>query len=156
MANHITELCNGCSACERQCPVEAITKVSERLYRVDPGPCIECNVCGIICPVEAVLDKAGQTIQRLRRDQRARPVVDPQTCNGCELCVELCPFECRSITGRGYDGISLLARPGACVSCGECARHCIKGAIVMTPFNIRNYDPEAEQRRLEWFLGRVE
>ena len=157
MSFRFTELCNGCSACARQCPVQAIRGELRVRYHVDEELCTDCGVCGMICPVEgAVLDAEGREVRRVPRDQRPRPVVELDLCNGCGTCLDFCPFDCRQREGRQYHGTSLLAEPLRCVACGECARHCIKGAIRMAPRSLRDYDPAAERLRLRERLAQDE
>ena len=123
------------------------------MFTIDPHTCIDCGVCGVLCPVEAVTDDHGQRVNRLPRFERPRPVVDIDLCNGCNSCVDICPFECRAVIGQPpYAGISYLQSPLACVSCGECARACLKGAIVMRRIDFRAYRPTEETERLEIHL----
>jgi len=136
--------------------VEAISGVYGELHAVDPLRCIDCGVCGFICPVEAVIDERGFRVARIPRDHRPRPVVDPDRCNGCGLCVDFCPFGCHAIIGPRYAGVSVHAHPLRCVSCGECARICIKGAITMEPVDLRDRDPEVERARIEAYLAEWE
>ncbi|MBF0142413.1 MAG: NADH-quinone oxidoreductase subunit NuoF [Magnetococcales bacterium] len=53
----INKECSGCSICERQCPVNAITgKVKEpESWRIDPVVCINCGMCVEVCKPEAIL-----------------------------------------------------------------------------------------------------
>ena len=137
MTHRIDDRCNGCSACARQCPTEAIFVPREGRYAIEPRRCIDCGVCGLVCPVEAVVDAQGTRIPRLPRASRLRPVVDADLCIGCGLCVDFCPFDCLALEGRRHAGISALAVPLACVSCGECRVICIKGAIRMQVIDVR-------------------
>lgn len=146
MAHTINKQCNGCTACVRQCPVEAIFKTPDPAYTIDPSLCIDCRVCGIVCPVGAIHDPTGRQVQRIRRDQRPRPIVDADLCNGCGLCADVCAFDCIDLVGRPYLGLAYLAVPLACTSCGDCARVCIKGAVEMCPINLRTYDPAARAK----------
>lgn len=126
----LEEMCTGCSACQRQCPAEAITGVFLEHYTIDAGTCIDCGLCGLICPEGAVLDAEGRTCERVARPDRLRPLVDLNTCNGCGTCVSVCPAQCRGIVGaRRFVGHSALLFAGLCRSCGECERRCIKGAV---------------------------
>jgi ferredoxin len=156
VAHTIDQRCDGCSACFYQCPVEAISGLYGSLHAVDPMLCIDCGVCGAICPVEAVVDEWGVRVARVPRDRRPRPVVHPDRCNGCGMCVDFCPFGCHAIVGARYAGVSIHAHPLRCVSCAECARNCIKGAITMEPVDLREYDPEAEHERIALYLAEWE
>ncbi len=152
MPHFITEDCTGCSACERQCPVDAISGNFKERYVIDPVACVECSVCGWICPDDAVLDQHGMLVPRLPRRTRPRPQLVEALCNGCSVCLDYCPFDCRDLIGRTHDGLAFLSAPGRCVGCGECAKSCIKGAIEMRPTDLREYDPVAEAVRLERLL----
>lgn len=54
----VPELCNGCGACESECPSRAISHV-EKLYSIDPGKCVECQgtydspMCAQLCNTDA-------------------------------------------------------------------------------------------------------
>lgn len=148
MPHSIDRTCEGCSACAHQCPVGAITGTFKQRYDIDAGLCIDCGVCGVVCPVESVHDARGAIVPHLRRTERPRPVVHADLCNGCAVCLAYCPFDCRAVVGPVHHGVSFLADPRACVSCGECARCCIKGAITMDRLDLRGYDPDAERAGL--------
>ena len=148
MSHRFTEACDGCSACVRQCPTGAIFGVSGKRYDVDPAACVDCHVCGWICPAGAVRDEVGQPVVRIARDLRPRPVIDASRCNGCALCTAACPFDCRQVVGPVFAGLAMLRAPERCVSCGECSRACIKGAITMRSVDIRGYLPRQERERL--------
>lgn len=152
MAHLITEDCTGCSACQRQCPVEAISGTFKERYVIDASTCVDCGVCGWICPDDAVLDGHGAPVPRLPRPMRPRPNVLEELCNGCGVCLDYCPFDCRDLVGDRHGGFSYLSGPGRCVGCGECSASCIKGAIVMEPFDLRTFDAAAEAARLERLL----
>jgi len=49
----ITELCDGCEACVKICPVNAITMQGGKA-KVDPFICVGCGACIPICPREAI------------------------------------------------------------------------------------------------------
>lgn len=152
MAHDIAIGCNGCTACARQCPTNAIRGTPRGHHVIDPDLCIDCGVCGAICPVAAVRDDLGRLVPRVSREARLRPAVDTDACNGCALCIDVCPFGCRAVVGPRYLGAAYLAAPLRCVACGECGRLCLKGAIEMRPMDLRAYDPEAEVERLEQLL----
>ena len=46
------ELCNGCGACEAECPVSAISEGNGK-YEINADTCIECGACAGVCPVGA-------------------------------------------------------------------------------------------------------
>lgn len=60
MALIITDDCNGCSACEPECPNSAITEL-DGLYVINPDKCTECvghydeSQCVLVCPVESII-----------------------------------------------------------------------------------------------------
>ena len=60
MALMITDDCNGCSACEPECPNSAITE-KDGLYVINTEKCIECvghhdeSQCVLVCPVECIV-----------------------------------------------------------------------------------------------------
>ena len=44
------EKCQGCGACARNCPLEAIYEAEEKVYAIDRSKCIKCGVCIAVCP----------------------------------------------------------------------------------------------------------
>jgi len=54
----VPDLCNGCGACEAECPNKAITHV-EKLYTIDQDKCKECQgvydspMCAQLCNTDA-------------------------------------------------------------------------------------------------------
>lgn len=135
MAYSITESCNGCTACARQCPVGAIYgKVKER-FTIDASSCIECGVCGMACPTAAVIDPVGVTCTKMSIKDRPKPVVQPEKCSGCEACVAICPFNCLEVKMNDplqvFSSTAYLVKPAKCVSCGQCEEICAKEAITI-------------------------
>jgi len=57
MALTITEECTSCSACEPECPKEAISR-GDGVYVIDQGKCTECEgeaqgpSCASVCPID--------------------------------------------------------------------------------------------------------
>ena len=152
MAHTITELCDGCSACAGQCPTKAIHGLFKERYAIDERLCIDCGVCGWICPLPAVLDAAGQVVPHLPRDERPRPLIDHELCNGCRMCVDICSVDALKIIGPIFRGVVVLSQPLACVTCGDCATICIKGAVEMGRLDLRVYDAAEQRLRLEELL----
>lgn len=135
MAYSITESCNGCSACARQCPVGAIYgKVKERFY-IDADSCIECGVCGMACPSASVIDPLGVVCNKVSIKDRPKPVVQIERCSGCEACVAICPFDCLEIQTiepfNVFGSSAHLTKPTKCVSCRQCEKICAKEAITL-------------------------
>lgn len=58
MAIVITEDCNNCTACEPECPNEAISE-GDDIFVINPNKCTECvghydePQCAAVCPVES-------------------------------------------------------------------------------------------------------
>jgi NADH-quinone oxidoreductase subunit F len=50
----IEEECDGCHACFKACPVDAITGVVKELHVIDHEACISCGACLDVCPTDAV------------------------------------------------------------------------------------------------------
>jgi ferredoxin len=67
MAYKITDKCQGCQACVRPCPTQAISGKRHEIHLIDPQRCIECGTCGRVCPYEAVLTPSGAVAQVSRR-----------------------------------------------------------------------------------------
>lgn len=53
MAYKITDACTNCSACESECPVEAISEKNGKRH-INPDVCSSCGICADTCPVEAI------------------------------------------------------------------------------------------------------
>lgn len=82
MAYMITAECVNCSACEQECPVQAITAAADQ-YVVDPDVCVDCEGyfeearCKWACPVNACVP---ERVTYLARDasmivKGAKPVI---------------------------------------------------------------------------------
>ena len=50
----ITEDCNGCTACVKPCPTDAITGERRKLHAIDQDQCIKCGICVDVCKDDAV------------------------------------------------------------------------------------------------------
>ncbi|MBU2553133.1 MAG: 4Fe-4S binding protein [Bacteroidetes bacterium] len=49
------DLCIGCTACARKCPVQAISGEKKQLHIIDPLICIKCGICASVCKFNAVI-----------------------------------------------------------------------------------------------------
>jgi ferredoxin len=45
--------CTNCSACEGECPSEAISEKNDKRW-IDAAKCVDCGACAGSCPVEAI------------------------------------------------------------------------------------------------------
>jgi len=50
----ILEVCTGCGACKKVCPVDAISGEKKQQHIIDQNKCIKCNQCFDICKFQAV------------------------------------------------------------------------------------------------------
>jgi NADH-quinone oxidoreductase subunit F len=50
----VEELCDGCHACFKACPVDAITGTTKELHVIHHDACISCGACFDVCPTEAI------------------------------------------------------------------------------------------------------
>jgi len=50
----VTELCTGCTICERNCPVSAISGEKGQPHVIDPESCTRCGVCRSLCNFDAI------------------------------------------------------------------------------------------------------
>jgi electron transport complex protein RnfB len=133
----ITEQCNGCGACVRICPAEAITGVRKKLHVIDAGSCIECGACGRVCPEDSVMDASGAICTRVKKSDWPKPQFNLRKCLACIICIEACPVGCLGFTGRLGSGAlhnyPYLENAGrTCIGCGFCATSCPVDAITMS------------------------
>jgi NAD-dependent dihydropyrimidine dehydrogenase PreA subunit len=49
------EVCDGCHACFKACPVEAISGTVKEVHVIDQEVCISCGACFDVCPVEGAV-----------------------------------------------------------------------------------------------------
>jgi len=50
----VEELCNGCHACFKACPADAITGKNKELHVIHHEACISCGACFDACPTDAI------------------------------------------------------------------------------------------------------
>ncbi len=69
MAYMITAECVNCSACEQECPVQAISPAADQ-YVIDPDVCVDCEGyfeearCKWACPVNACVPERESYLAR--------------------------------------------------------------------------------------------
>jgi len=51
----IDDNCNGCTACARACPTDAITGEKKQLHVINQDACIKCGKCFTVCRFDAVI-----------------------------------------------------------------------------------------------------
>jgi len=134
MSYRITEACNGCGACGKVCPVEAISGRKNSLHAVNDEQCIECGVCGRVCPIGAVQDPFGIRCTMLKKSSWEKPLLNKKQCMSCGICIDACPVGCLAMASSDsaypheYPG---LENEKTCIGCGFCARECPVDAISM-------------------------
>jgi formate hydrogenlyase subunit 6/NADH:ubiquinone oxidoreductase subunit I len=135
MPYKITDACNGCSACERICPVDAIHGEKKKRYYIDGDICIECGACGKVCPTGAIVDQNNRPCEKVKRSEWEKPQFNTELCASCNICIETCPVGCIELsdaTGKDMHGYPFLAAEKACIGCGFCAADCPVDAITMS------------------------
>jgi NAD-dependent dihydropyrimidine dehydrogenase PreA subunit len=50
----VEDLCDGCHACFKACPTDAITGTTKELHVIHHDACISCGACFDVCPTEAI------------------------------------------------------------------------------------------------------
>ena len=135
MSHSIMEKCNGCGACVRMCPSEAISGEKEKIHLISAVLCIDCGVCGKVCPEGAIKDKAGAVCRRMKKSAWQKPRFELKACVACINCIETCPTGSIGFTGRTLPNdphnYPHLENEKTCIGCGFCAVECPVEAITM-------------------------
>ncbi|MDI6795216.1 MAG: NADH-ubiquinone oxidoreductase-F iron-sulfur binding region domain-containing protein, partial [bacterium] len=48
------ETCNGCSACLKACPHDAISGEKKQVHKIDEDKCQKCGICMEVCKFESI------------------------------------------------------------------------------------------------------
>ncbi|HOO89737.1 MAG TPA: 4Fe-4S binding protein [Syntrophales bacterium] len=134
MAYRITDACNGCGACQKICPVDAIDGEKKELHVIDEARCIECGSCGRICPQQAVQDGFGIACETIKHSKWEKPVFDRKKCMSCTICIDACPVKCLALSeaeAKDPHGYPYLEKEKICLGCGFCAYECPVNAVTM-------------------------
>jgi NAD-dependent dihydropyrimidine dehydrogenase PreA subunit len=51
----LEEICNGCGACKRVCPADAIRGTRKMPHRIDPITCVKCGTCFDVCKFKSIM-----------------------------------------------------------------------------------------------------
>ena len=135
MSYTVTEKCNGCGACIRICPADAVSGEKKKIHSIDAGLCIACGACGRICPQSALLDDKGAQCVMVKRSEWLKPQIEIATCVACGICIDACPVGCLDMSAqprsKGVDPFSYLKDARACIGCGFCSLECPMDVITM-------------------------
>lgn len=138
MSHTITGNCQGCTACLKVCPTQAIRGERKVIHVIDVAHCIDCGACGRICAFTAVLDQHAQSCTHARRAEWLKPCFDLKLCTACGLCIQACPVSCLEL----YQSLKMdktlypnLSRADDCLACGFCVDICPVDAVRMASPN---------------------
>lgn len=135
MSFSITQACNGCQACKKICPVDAISGERKENHTIDGTVCIDCGACGRICPQQAILDGSGKACSMIKRSQWMNPQFEMKTCMSCTICLDACPVNCLALMeapeAKNLHMYPYLKDEKVCIGCGFCSAECPVEAISM-------------------------
>jgi formate hydrogenlyase subunit 6/NADH:ubiquinone oxidoreductase subunit I len=135
MSYTISEKCNGCGACLRVCPADAITGEKKKVHSINADLCIECGACGRVCPQSGILNAEGVACVMVKRSEWPKPEIVVETCIACGICIDACPVGCLAMSDRprekGVDAFPYLKDAKACIACGFCSAECPMDSITM-------------------------
>ncbi len=138
MSHTITGTCQGCTACLKVCPTQAIRGERKVIHVIDSARCIDCGACGRICAFTAVLDQHAQSCTHARRAEWLKPCFDLKLCTACGLCIQACPVSCLELNQSLKMDKTLypnLSRADDCLACGFCVDICPVDAVRMASPN---------------------
>ena len=116
------EICTGCLACERACPIDCIVIVAEKdqqtralllsQFDIDIAKCMYCGLCSEACPTGSIhhtteFEGADYSLESLIRRFVKDPVVAYKAKKGPETDPKLAP-----IVSRGMTYLEQWAQPG--------------------------------------------
>ena len=79
MALKITDDCNNCTACEPECPSDAISEGGD-IFVINPDLCTECvgyfgtPQCADVCPVECCVDDPDRKEDEVSLIEKAKKI----------------------------------------------------------------------------------
>ena len=74
------ELCIGCTACIKPCPVDAIVGANKQSHTVISSVCIDCDACVEPCPVDCIeMIPVMQTLYDWTWEKPASPIREEET-----------------------------------------------------------------------------
>jgi Fe-S-cluster-containing hydrogenase component 2 len=85
-AFHLVACDQECRACERECPVQAITVTKAGVVIVNKSLCVGCLACVAVCPIGAMRYYPGEKA--------------PFKCVACGACAKECPKQALEVVTK--------------------------------------------------------